>query len=162
MRVPRRILAAALLGPGLLLALDAGAMGLLSGTRPEDLGVRDGRLAPCRPTPNCVSSFADPVTDAGHHVAPLRPQGDAAVAFGKLKEWIAAGERVAIVRAEADYLHAEHTSKLMGFVDDLELALDRRAGVIHVRSASRLGRSDFGVNRDRVEALRARLEAAGL
>jgi len=158
----RRALAAAALGPCLFLALDAAAMGLFSGTRPDDLGVRDGQLAPCRPTPNCVSSFADPVADPGHHVAALRPRGDLDAAFAKLKDWIAGTERAAVVRADADYLYAEYTSKLMGFVDDLELLLDRHAGVIHVRSASRLGQSDLGVNRERVESLRARLAASGL
>jgi uncharacterized protein (DUF1499 family) len=155
-------MAAALLAPALFLALDAAAMGVFSGTRPDDIGVRDGRLAPCRPTPNCVSSFADPVADSGHAIAPLQPRGDAAAAFAKLKEWIAGSERTVVVRVDSRYLHAEHTSRLMGFVDDLELLLDRDANVIHVRSASRLGRSDLGVNRERVESLRARLTASGL
>lgn len=137
-------------------------MGWLSGTPPEHLGVRDGRLAPCRETPNCVSSFADPVADAVHYVAPLEPRGDAGEAFAKLRNRIADTDRVSVVRSDADYLRAECASRLMGFIDDLELLLDRRTGVIQVRSASRLGRRDFGVNRDRVEALRAWLAQSGL
>ncbi|MNC92870.1 hypothetical protein D3C83_93790 [compost metagenome] len=66
--------------------------------------------------------------------------------------------RATVVRHERDYLYAEFRSKLLGFVDDVEFTYDEKAGVIHVRSASRLGRKDFGVNRARVEALRSRLE----
>jgi uncharacterized protein (DUF1499 family) len=156
---PRRDVAAALLAAGLLLAP---AAGLFAGSRPQDLGFQDGRLAPCRPTPNCVSSFADPVADPGHHVAALRPRGDAAAGLAALADWIAATERVAIVRRDAEYLRAEYTSRVLGFVDDLELALDRASNVIQVRSASRVGRSDFGVNRARVEALRVKLAESGL
>jgi uncharacterized protein (DUF1499 family) len=65
--------------------------------------------------------------------------------------------RARVMRADGNYLHAEFRSKLMGFVDDVEFTFDARAGVLHVRSASRLGRRDFNVNRERVEALRARL-----
>jgi uncharacterized protein (DUF1499 family) len=67
-------------------------------------------------------------------------------------------ERSTVLRHEPNYLYAEVRSKLMGFVDDVEFTHDDKAGLIHVRSASRLGRRDFGVNRARVEALRARIE----
>jgi len=68
-------------------------------------------------------------------------------------------ERVAIVVEKPGYLHAEFTSRLMGYVDDVEFLLDEKAALIQVRSASRLGSSDFGVNRKRVEAIRAALSA---
>lgn len=68
--------------------------------------------------------------------------------------------RARVVKAETGYLYAEFTSKLMGFVDDTEFYLDARAGVIHVRSASRLGRRDFDVNRERIEHIRAQLAQA--
>jgi uncharacterized protein (DUF1499 family) len=64
-----------------------------------------------------------------------------------------------VIRSQANYLYAEFRSKWMGFVDDVEFLSDAAAGVIHVRSASRLGRRDFGVNRQRVEALRAAITA---
>jgi len=70
-------------------------------------------------------------------------------------------ERARVVTERPDYLHAEYRSRVLGFVDDVEFWLDRRAALIHVRSASRVGYSDFGVNRDRVEGIRARLAAAG-
>jgi uncharacterized protein (DUF1499 family) len=72
-------------------------------------------------------------------------------------------ERASIVReARGDagpYVYAEFRSKLLGFVDDLELLYDDKAGLFHVRSASRLGRRDFGVNRTRVEKLRTLIQA---
>ncbi len=133
-------------------------MGLLSGKRPETLGVTAGRLSPCKTTPNCVSSQADP-SDAVHHIAPLAFSGDPSKAWAALGRVIGGLERVTVVRSEQDYLYAEFTSRIMGYVDDAEFVLDP-AGVIHVRSASRLGRKDFGVNRDRVEAVRQRLNEA--
>jgi len=130
-------------------------MGLFSGTRPDHLGVKDGRLAPCKPTPNCVSSFADETSDRGHHIEPLRFEGDANAAFAKLTDLVRANGRATIVREEPGYLYVEFKSKVMGFVDDVEFLLDPAARTIHVRSASRLGRRDFGVNRERIESLRA-------
>jgi len=67
-------------------------------------------------------------------------------------------EGASIIRQEANYLYAEYRTRLMRFVDDVEFVFDEKAGLIHVRSASRLGRRDFGVNRARVEALRSRIE----
>jgi uncharacterized protein (DUF1499 family) len=67
-------------------------------------------------------------------------------------------KRATVVRHEGNYLYAEFRSKLMGFVDDVEFTYDDKGGVLHVRSASRLGRRDYGVNRARVEALRSRIE----
>jgi len=136
-------------------------MGLFSGTRPDDLGVKDGRFAPCKPTPNCVSSFADKASDPGHFVEPLRFAGEPEAAFAKLKAVVRGSERVTVVREEPRYLYAEFRTRLMGFVDDVEFLLDPAAKTIHVRSASRLGRRDFGVNRERIESLRAAFAATG-
>ena len=134
-------------------------MGWLAGTRPLDLGVRDGKLAPCKRTPNCVSSQADPRTDPRHHVAPLSLGGDPAHTWAALRSVVQGMPRARIVRETPAYLYAEFTSRLLGFVDDVEFQLDAPARVVHVRSASRLGRSDFGVNRARIEEIRARLAA---
>jgi len=145
----------------LVAAIAAGrATGLFSGVRPDSLGATAGRLAPCRPSPNCVSSQADP-GDAVHHVAPLTAGADAARTFAALKREVRASPRVTVVTDAPQYLYAEYRSRIFGFVDDVEFWLDPRAGAIHVRSASRLGRGDLGVNRARVERLRARLAGPG-
>ena len=114
--------------------------------RPRNLGVTNGRLAPCRRTPNCVSSQADP-SDAEHYIAPLK---GTMVAVRKAVESL---PRATIVSERQNYLYAEFRSKLLGFVDDVEFFHDGNA--IQVRSASRLGRRDFAVNRRRIERLRA-------
>jgi len=130
---------------------------LFSWKRPANLGVKDGRLAPCRRTPNCVCSQAGR-SDAEHYIAPIRFDGDAAAAMAAARKAIESLPRATVIRHEANYLHAEFRSRLMRFVDDVELSYDENADVIHVRSASRLGRRDFGVNRERVEALRSLIE----
>ena len=117
--------------------------------RPTNLGVKDGRLAPCRRTPNCVSSQADPA-DQEHYIAPIVFRGPMA----SLRRAVESMERAIVIKAEPDYLYAEYRTKLLRYVDDVELYYDEKQGVVHVRSASRLGRRDFGVNRNRIEALR--------
>lgn len=135
-------------------------MGLFSGSRPENLGATDGRLAPCKRTPNCVSSQADPATDAGHYIAPIRIASSARDAWAVLRSVLQSLPRASLVADKEYYLYAEFASRIMGFVDDVEFLLDEKAGVIHVRSASRLGTSDYGVNRDRIETIRSRVAAA--
>ena len=151
----------------LLLAGAAGGLALhvatsrgdnvFSWKRPDALGVKDGRLARCRRSPNCVSSQADPA-DREHYVAPIAFKGTALEAMAAVRKAVEGTGRATVVRHEGGYLYAEFRSKLMRFVDDVEFAADGRSSLIHVRSASRLGRRDFGVNRARVEALRARIE----
>jgi uncharacterized protein (DUF1499 family) len=135
-------------------------MGLFSGTRPDNLGVKDGRLAPPRRTPNNVNSQIDANADAGHYIEPLSYRGDARQAWAVLRKVIDGMQRVKVIKAEPNYLYAEFSTKLMGYVDDTEFYLDETAGVIHVRSSSRLGVRDFGVNRERIEAIRAKLAEA--
>lgn len=118
--------------------------------RPAGLGLLDGRLTPCPGTPNCVCS-----QDAGvRHIAPLSFDDPADEAWLRLKAVVGQLPRTRIVAATEGYLRAECTSRVFRFVDDVEFLLDREAGVIHVRSASRAGRSDLGVNRRRVETIR--------
>lgn len=126
---------------------------VFSWKRPDNLGLRDGRFACCRRTPNCVSSQADPA-DLEHYVAPIAFPADASAAMAAARRALESMAGATVVRQERDYLYAEFRSRWLGFVDDVELAFDALAGVLHVRSASRLGRRDFGVNRARVEALR--------
>ena len=113
--------------------------------RPTNLGVSGARLAPCKRTPNCVSSQAD-ASDAEHYIAPLRGT------IEDVRRAVLSLQRTRIVRDEGNYLYAEFRSRLLGYVDDVEFFFDGTA--IQVRSASRLGRRDFGVNRKRVEAIR--------
>jgi uncharacterized protein (DUF1499 family) len=128
---------------------DGSILAVFSGTRPDNLGVKDGRFAACKPTPNCVSSQADPA-DQSHYVEPIAYSGT----MQELRRAVESMTRATVIREEGNYLYAEYKSALMGYVDDVELLLDEKARLIHVRSASRLGRSDFGVNRKRIEALR--------
>jgi len=129
---------------------------VFSWKRPDNLGVKDGRLAPPKSSPNSVSSQADPA-DAEHYVAPLPFKGDAAAAMAAVRKAVEGMEGSTVIRQDGGYLYAEYRTKLMRFVDDVEFSFDDKAGLIHVRSTSRLGRRDFGVNRARVEALRARM-----
>ena len=130
---------------------------MFAGKRPDYLGVKDGRLARAKSTPNCVSSQADP-TDTEHYISPIRFKGNSVDAIAAARKAVEGMERTLVVRHEGNYLYAEFKSKLMGFVDDVEFTYDEKAGLLHVRSASRLGRRDFGVNRARVEDLRSRIE----
>ena len=128
---------------------------MFTGKRPSNLGVRDGKLAPCPSTPNCVCSQSE---DAGHKIEPLTYKSTPEVAFTQLKQAIASQPRTKIITESPNYLYAEFTSAIMKFVDDVEFYLDEDAKVIHVRSASRLGQSDLGVNRKRIETIRAKLQ----
>ncbi|WP_417222956.1 DUF1499 domain-containing protein [Amphritea sp.] len=113
-------------------------------------GLVNGVLTACPMKPNAVCSAAQ--TDKAHYIAPLNAADLASIAT--IIEHL--GGR--IISQDSDYLAAEFSSSLFGFVDDLELLLDRPAAVIHVRAASRVGYSDMGVNRQRVEVIRQRLE----
>lgn len=119
------------------------------GKRPQNLGVSAGKLAPCSSKPNCVSSQA---SSPKHYVEPLGFADAAAAAMLKLKVVVEAMPLTAVIECRADYLYAEFSTPGLGFVDDVEFYCD--GALIHVRSASRLGYSDLGVNRKRVEALR--------
>lgn len=129
---------------------DGSIPAVFSGTRPDNLGVKDGRFVACKPTPNCVSSQAD-AADREHYIAPIAFSG----AMDALRRAVESMTRATVIREEGNYLYAEFKSAFMGYVDDVELLLDEKAALVHVRSASRLGRSDFGVNRKRIEQLRA-------
>ncbi len=116
----------------------------------------ESRLKPPPRTPNCVSSLADP-GDRGHWIAPLDIAGEPAEAMNRIRALIEGMPRVRIEIAQDDYLHAVFTTAVFRWKDDLEVQIDPDAGVAHVRSASRVGSSDLGVNRKRVEAIRAAL-----
>ena len=146
----------ALLLGGLILLMSFPILSWFSQKAPP-LGVVNGRLQACPDSPNCVNSEA---TDEEHQIAPLAFQGDPAAAMEQLRKVVAALPRTTIVTAEGDYLRAACTTALMRYVDDVEFRLDAPAQVIQVRSASRVGYSDMGVNRKRVEQIRQRFAAA--
>ena len=132
-------------------------MGLFSGTRPDGLGFADGKFKLPAWKPNCVSSTVEK-TDA-HYIAPISFSGDGPSALAKVASIIKSSRRAQLIRQRPDYLYAEYKSAGMGFIDDVEFSLDAKVGVIHVRSASRLGIGDLGVNRQRIEQLRAQMAA---
>lgn len=145
-----------------LAALAALASLACAGSAPAPAGgAGEGRLAPCPPTPNCVSSEA---ADADHRVDgfDLDDRLEPALAFAGVREAVQALPRTRIAEESPGYLRAESRSRLLRFVDDLELELHAGERRIAVRSASRVGRSDLGVNRRRVEALRAALRERAL
>lgn len=119
--------------------------------RPANLGVIQGKFSPCRRTPNCVSSQADP-SDKEHYIAPIAFKGSPAEAMAAVWRAVESMPRTRIVSADSHYLYAEFRSRLLRYVDDVEFHFDGKN--IHLRSASRLGRRDFGVNRARGEELR--------
>jgi uncharacterized protein (DUF1499 family) len=135
-------------------------MNACTGARPANLGVQKGQLTPCPASPNCVAS--DAAADDAHFIAPYRLRLEPAQAWSQLTAVVAALPRTTVVTATEEYLHAECTSLLFRFVDDLELHLRPAARQIAVRSASRSGYSDFGVNRRRVERVRDALRARGV
>ncbi len=128
------------------------AFALMSATsrRPKTLGVREGQLAPCPDSPNCVSTQAN----REHQQMDSIPLSiDLAEAMQTLKRVVSAMPRTQIITADDRYLHVEFTSALFRFVDDVEFFVDHEQRAIHFRSASRAGRSDFGVNRKRMQAI---------
>jgi uncharacterized protein (DUF1499 family) len=131
--------------------LSGGSM--FAGTRPMNISIQSGKLAACPGTPNCVNSQG---LDAQSKIEPLAYNSTPTEAIAKLKTVIGDMDRTKIISETDNYLYAEFMSKLMGFVDDVEFLLDDHAKVIQVRSASRLGESDLGVNRQRIEAIRAK------
>lgn len=144
----------------IVLALVAAQVGLLSGQRPADLGVKDGRLKPPSVTRNSVSSQAALVQDhpqrAYASIDPLPfKAGGAAASMKALAAVLSTLPGVTIIEQRPDYLYAQAQTRWLKFVDDVEFWANPVRGVIELRSASRLGREDFGVNRQRMEVIRA-------
>lgn len=119
-----------------------------AGEPPQDIGARDGRLTPCPESPNCVSSYE---SSEQHSIAALDAN------LEQIQQVLLKMDAANIVEHSNNYLYAEFTSSLMGYVDDVEFLYDVATNTSHVRSASRLGHSDMGVNRNRIEAIRAQL-----
>ncbi len=147
-----------------LAAVVAGQLGLLHGAPPVDLGLREGRLKAPSLTPNSISSQA--ALWPGHprgqeaQIAPLALlRGDGPATMLRLQAVVKAMPGAELVTFRDDYLYARFTTRLMKYTDDVELWFDPAARMVQVRSASRLGKSDLGANRARIEAIRAQLQA---
>ncbi len=126
-----------------------------SGTMPNP-GINNSELAPCPKTPNCVSSQAH---DKKHFIEPINFAGTQQQAHDRLLQIIESEKRTKILTDQKDYIHVEFTSALFRFVDDVEFYFPKEKAdetVIHTRSASRVGSSDFGVNRKRIERIRSK------
>lgn len=136
----------------LLIAAVSVSLTACSGTRPDNLGVTQGKLKTCPSSPNCVSSFDDK-SDETHYIAPVTAINEKA--WQQFKQKVEASDFLKLVESRSDYLYLEETSDLMKFVDDLEIYWDRSSDTVHFRSASRIGYGDWGVNRERVEKLKA-------
>lgn len=143
-RIMIYVLAAAILLPLVLIVVSRN----YEPKPPVELGVRDNQLADCAATPNCVSTTA---TDESKRMPPIPFSGTPTEAMTKLKARLADMPRTTIVSESERYLHATQTSRLFRFIDDVEFLIEPDSGVIHFRSASRLGKSDLGVNRARME-----------
>jgi uncharacterized protein (DUF1499 family) len=124
-----------------------------SGTKLEDLGCNEGRLSPCPDSPNCVSSQS---SDKSHYIQPLTYRGTLTEARKALLSAIGEWPNSEMVKVTSDYVHAKFTSRFFRFVDDVEFCIDDDLRIIHVRSSSRVGYFDFGVNRRRIERIRAK------
>jgi uncharacterized protein (DUF1499 family) len=119
-----------------------------TGEPPQNLGVRQGKLTPCPESPNCVSSFE---SSEEHSITPL------AASLDQIQKILLGMDEANIVEVGNDYLYVEFTSRIIGYVDDVEFLSGPTSNLIHVRSASRLGHSDLGANRKRIEAIRTKL-----
>ena len=115
------------------------------------IGITEGKLSPCPDSPNCVSSQSP---DVSHFIEPLTYQDSRNDAFSRLLKIIKSLPRSRVISSTGNYIHAEMTSRLFGFVDDIEFFFNEENNLIQVRSASRVGYSDLGVNRKRVETIR--------
>ncbi|TDO96446.1 DUF1499 domain-containing protein [Marinomonas balearica] len=122
-------------------------------TPPENLGVENGLFASCPNSPNCVSTQADP-TDTIHYVEPIVYRGSMKDAQLKIEQYFLSKGDAHIVESRLGYLYLEKSSDLFGFIDDVEFYFPEADSVIHVRSASRVGYDDLGVNTTRVRQVR--------
>ena len=118
----------------------------------DDLGIVNGKLAPCPKSPNCVSTQA-PQDDHRHYIAPVSLETTSSDAMNRIVQEVTRMPRTRIVKKDDTYLHAEFRSRILRVVDDVEFYIDTENNLIHFRSAARKGYGDFGVNRERMETL---------
>lgn len=128
---------------------------LTAGTRPDNIGLTDGKLASCPASPNCVVSQG---ADEEHAIAPIAYTTDRKAARQNLIDILSVVPRTKIIEQSDRYILAESQSRLMGFRDDTEFYLPEGKNIIHARAAARMGESDLGVNRRRIEQVRLALQ----
>ena len=145
------------IGLGITVAVFTAILAILARVvkSPANLGVREGKLAPCPNSPNCVSTQSD---DPRHQIAPLPYTMSADNAKAQLLDIIRSMPRTTIITDAPTYIHAEFRTTGIGYVDDVEFYLDEASKVIHFRSSARLPYYDWEVNRDRMEEIRAAFE----
>ncbi|MEA5466614.1 DUF1499 domain-containing protein [Leptothoe sp. PORK10 BA2] len=137
-----------------------GLQGVFTGTPSTDIGLHDTQLSGCPASPNCVSSNAAS-DDGEHYIAPLAYTAGQDAVKAQLVAILQNQPRTKIVEQTDDYIRVEFTSRLMGFVDDTEFYFLPDGHTIVMRSAARLGESDLGVNRRRLEQFRLALQSLG-
>ncbi len=130
-------------------------LGLAQGEPPENLGVHDNLLWYCPKMPNCVSSDSI-IPD--YDIAALPYDSTPEKSINTIRNVLLSLYGIRIITERSDYIYAECRSRIIGFVDDLEIYCEDSNKICHVRSAARLGYSDFDVNRKRVEKIRALLK----
>ncbi|MFG6103758.1 DUF1499 domain-containing protein [Leptothoe sp. EHU-05/26/07-4] len=140
------------------IAVLPGLQGVFTGTPPTNIGIHDAQLIACPTSPNCVSSSA---SDDEHYIAPIEYTADKDAVRDQLVAIINNQPRTEIIEQTDDYILVEFTSRLMGFVDDAEFYFLQDGNSIAMRSAARLGESDLGVNRRRLEQFRLALQSLG-
>ena len=123
----------------------------IADVQPKSIGEKSKQLTPCPGTPNCVSSTS---LQSSEQIEPMRYTGEQTDAHATLLSAIAETPNSTIRTQTPDYVHVEFKTLLLGFIDDAEFLFNPDEKIIHLRSASRIGRSDFGVNRKRLQTLR--------
>ena len=121
----------------------------------SSLGIKDGFLSPCPETPNCVVSQD---ADTSHAIAPIEYHTNLATARETLLKVLTVVPRTEVVEQSENYIRAQSKSRIFKFIDDLEFYFPSDEQVIHVRSAARVGESDLGVNRRRLEQIRLAMD----
>lgn len=135
------------------------ASGLFSGSASAAISISSDRLEPCPSSPNCVVSVNG---DEEHQIDPITYNSDRATAKETLLKVLSVVPRTEVIDSTDNYIHAESTSRIFKFVDDVEFYFPEDENVIHLRSASRVGESDLGVNRRRMEQIRLAMQDLGI
>ncbi len=149
-----KLAAGALILSGLIVLLFL-ALGWLSQSKPDTIGLTHGKLAPCPNKPNCVCSESYTGKQAKHDITAIKTsEKELLTTWKQIRDSIKTNGGIIISETDT-YLHAEFTSTFFRFVDDVEIRLNRESFQIHLRSASRMGHSDFGANRKRIETIKS-------
>ncbi|NET49184.1 MAG: DUF1499 domain-containing protein [Merismopedia sp. SIO2A8] len=137
-----------------------GLNGVFTSTPPSEIGIHDHHLAACPASPNCVVSEGQS-DDPDHYIEPIVYEGDRNTAREVLLKVLTVVPRTQVIEQTDGYIRIESTSRLLGFVDDGEFYLPEDESLIYIRSSSRLGESDLGVNRRRLEQIRLAMADLG-